>query len=504
MRLWLLMGMVCAMLVMHVPGAHAVSYGGITTQGCNVLYSVTCDPSPISVQPATCKVGSPDGGTAGGATEVVGTQIRLASRMFSSAVCQVETITGEMVGELWCSISAQVAAPLASLLVLYVIIFAISFTIGLEQLSVGEVAKRLIKILLIWVFATQSQYALGIMYQFYIWALKDGIGIVLSSGEGSKSAVHILHNIDQLATQVFYTQECSMTGRAVTVIFGVGALVAMPGGFIIGPALIAQGLMTFFVFVRTIITYLVSIIFLVFFLSLGPIYLCFALFKSTQQVFNSWLGHLTSYALQPVIIFAYLAMIEAYMPNLADSLSLPGILDQTVSSEGTAGLNSSSITAALPTWCQQFTGGGVCQKLLSPDYNFAENLGDWITLFTNLGALTLLNYATVQFLDTVPHIAKLLASGGTKTLTLGGGAAASRYAVDGGAVNARGMDGSIQAVTDAMGRANQDGADIEGVMAAGSQGFFGHVTQSMDPRIGSQTGTLGIRDTQSGSTWKLK
>lgn len=422
----------------------ASTYGQITVSGCNVTYETMCDPATFMVIAPADLPGAVAGELSGG---TAGPNLKLIGRIFSSTVCQVETLIGELMGEMWCNISTAIAEPLAGLLTLYVIIFAIAFAVGMEQLSAGEVGKRMVKIMLIWVFATQSEYALGIMFQFYMWLIKDGIAIVMTGVSGSNmTSAHVLHNLDLMVSTIFYTNDFSGGGRLATFMTGAVTLAAMPGGAFLGSVIMGMAGMTMFVFARTILTYLIAIIIVVFYLSMGPIFLSCALFKVTQRTFQNWLMSLAGFALQPVLIFAYLMMIEAYMADFNDKIwpFVRSIVDQTTSQaastcDGPACLTAYLNTVKVDPACIDEPGpDGKC-----PTYNlnwdFSQGYGDWTIFLKNIGITFILSYATITFLDLVPALAKMLASGGARLITIGGGSSAAGN-FDGAVLNARGID----------------------------------------------------------------
>jgi len=71
-------------------------------------------------------------------------------------------------------------------------------------------------------------------------------------------------------------------------------------------ALIAKILFSFF---RAIFGYIYAIFGVTFLIILAPIFVCFYLFKPTQEIFNKWLGYMISMVVQVVMLFAFLTFI---------------------------------------------------------------------------------------------------------------------------------------------------------------------------------------------------
>ena len=63
-------------------------------------------------------------------------------------------------------------------------------------------------------------------------------------------------------------------------------------------------------FIRLMITFLTAMISLVFSMMFAPIFFLFLLFKSTESLFNRWLSVIISYALQPVLLMAFIFIMS--------------------------------------------------------------------------------------------------------------------------------------------------------------------------------------------------
>ena len=81
----------------------------------------------------------------------------------------------------------------------------------------------------------------------------------------------------------------------------IGALIAGVGFFIVYTLI--------FTVIKVTFMYLMSIIALSFMVMLGPIFIPLVLFKQTKGYFDSWVRLIVSFGLQPVIMFAYVAMM---------------------------------------------------------------------------------------------------------------------------------------------------------------------------------------------------
>lgn len=411
--------------------AHQCSAAGsISYDGCTVHLTACCDPSPYMVGGLRGVGTTAEANTPVGAADFERT-IQVVPRIFSSVTCQVESLMGQVFGTLWCSIRDSIRAPLAAALMLYVVITGMVFTLGLRPMKVSDLAIAVFKMAMVWFFATEADFAIGILYRFYMYVLKDGIALVLSAGFGDTAhgSGYIMHNLDALFSQVFQTNPQANETRAGGALMAMMAMIAVPVvGPILGPAIVGVSIMTFMVFIRTILSYLIAITGLAFFLSLGPIFLGFALFKQTQSVFQNWLTQIISFSLQPVIIFAYLMMIEAYMPNFIGDMvvvdKVVGVADVQPDANN-ANPGGTNMTANIPQVVLRRSGadvGDTESDYFDPQMVMSGDLGALISLLGSVGGMALLNFATVKFLEMVPNLARQLTSMGGRALKIGGGA----------------------------------------------------------------------------------
>jgi type IV secretory pathway VirB6-like protein len=96
-------------------------------------------------------------------------------------------------------------------------------------------------------------------------------------------------------------------------------------------------------FARAMLGYLTVMVLISFLFIISPLMFSFALFKATQQIFEQWIRYLTTFSLQLVLVFAFLAMLQLVLSPL------------TVFLTGTLGL----IREYDVTWSKQYTSAPV-------------------------------------------------------------------------------------------------------------------------------------------------
>lgn len=392
---------------------------------CTIVYKVSCRNEYFEFDP---DAGGVDG--------------RIIARVFSATVCNVEQLIGEVFGHMWCAISQAVVKPLTALITLYIAILGLMFVMGMVRMTLGEVSKRILMLVLVWAFVTNADFALDIMFMFAVTALREGVDIVLtqanfvSSGNvvseqvaNVESISDAIYNLDEAAESIFGGPE----DEGVTFIAGALALLSAPGGAVLGPMLLAEALFSFFVFVQAVLAYLVSITGMVFLMTLSPIFISFALFQPTKTLFEKWLKHIISYALQPPIIFAYLILMENYVGGVKNAYFDPEVFNSQFVQYDTAdpainqNLGPMTILQSFYELNVNACAGPDCETV-SPDGDWTKFAGDFQTAAsqglepTIIGAIALLilDFVTMQFLAMVPEIARQITNA-PRVLKLGGG-----------------------------------------------------------------------------------
>lgn len=376
---------------------------------CEIVYQVDCSENYFEFDPGK------------------GVDGRIIARVFSSTVCNIERLFGEVFGQMWCAISDRMQEPLAALLTLYMAILGLAFMLGVIPMTLKEVSMRIFKLLLVYAFVTQADFALGILFQFYMLVLKEGLIYVLTNpvdGSAPTSVAEVMQNLDATAESIFGGPEDEL----MTFVSGAIALfTTVPGGGVLGSALMAEGMFSFFVFAKTVLVYLVSIAGMIFLMTLGPIFICFALFKPTQEIFEKWIKHITSYALQPIIVFAYVILMERYLVSVKELIFDPAVFnsDMLVYDPDTIDQNVGpmSMLMGLPRICDGPVQGGECGITIPPDFNYAGTANITPGLqptAIGVAALLILDFVTLAFLDIVPEIARQITNA-PRVLKLGGG-----------------------------------------------------------------------------------
>lgn len=250
--------------------------------------------------------------------------------LFSFLVCNFEQLSSNLMGSMFCGMIHNLTPAVSAVLVLASTIFGIGFTIGVIPATAREFQIFLLKVAFIWAFATQADLLIGYGYSFLINGVRDGVAIALN-GIGNitvetdnvpnmyKQFDNIFKYLIDWATSYFGTT--NLTNNAETAsnicknaVFAVLAIMAFaaPPIFIIAVMLIFRLAMTL---VRAVFSYIYAVVGIAFLLILAPFFLSFYMFRQTRPFFDKWIGYMASFALQIVLLFAFLSFVLSVKPS---------------------------------------------------------------------------------------------------------------------------------------------------------------------------------------------
>lgn len=377
-------------------------------------------------------------------------------KIFSYFVCNMEKLIGEVFGQFYCQLQSQFFGPMSAVVTLAITLFGVAFLIGVVQATARDAMIFLFKVCAVWGFATQADLLIGVAYNFFMGGLKEGIAIVVSgifhppsgmsvSGEGGQRVYEYMDEVFKKFV-TFSTESAGSdssgggTGSGSgsgednpckNAIFAALALLALAF-----PPLFALGIFLFIKFIifflRAVFGYIYAIIGISLLIVLAPIFLSFYFWQATRQFFDSWIGYLVSFAMQMVIIFAFIAFVlsmdfKSIAKELLDlvvpykeSVERPGmrwpwevctICEFTVtdSNSGSGGTPGGSVK------CKDNPGKPIPpSELAGPGNSSAGGMNSTLLKLTAKVVLTLvvLAYVLTALLEIIPQLASRIASAG--------------------------------------------------------------------------------------------
>ncbi len=323
--------------------------------------------------------------------------------IFSYFICNMEQLSSNLMGNMYCGMVTSLTPMVMAVMTFAVMIFGIGFTIGVIPATAREFQKFLLKVTFILVFATQSEYLIGYGYRFFVEGAREGISIALSglytapngAPATGNTAANVYAQLDGFLAQTLHfatdyvgaewnreggSNPCNNALFAVMAIMAI----AFPPIFYLSLLIVFKIALTF---LRGVFGYVYAIVGITFLLALAPIFLSFFMFQATRSYFDKWLGYLVSFALQMVVVFAFLTFIVSIDVSNS-SRGLPDIIKPVQETQETTSLRLPWQYCTLcdfemidgdgnvvpQTGYDNFIGKGTLRCKANPNYN--ENATD--------------------------------------------------------------------------------------------------------------------------------
>ncbi|WP_419247146.1 type IV secretion system protein [Wolbachia endosymbiont of Rhagoletis indifferens] len=222
-----------------------------------------------------------------------------------------EEVIGDSVKDSYKGYARGLLQGVRALLTLYVIFTVVGYMLGTIQLSKFDFIVRMFKIAFIaFAFSDRSWELFGTtLSRLFI----DGSTYLVDSfsgyiGEGEEKFAFL-----DLTAGVLFTAE--------TWLKFLSLMLSGPFGFIAFLAI----LYATFAFLKCIISatfkYVISTVLVAFLLSLTPLFIVFILFQQTKPLFDNWIKTLAHVAVQPVILFSSLSLLNQLMYSVLYNLT---------------------------------------------------------------------------------------------------------------------------------------------------------------------------------------
>ena len=242
-------------------------------------------------------------------------------RIFSRIFCDFVNIINDVLGKVYCAIQYELEGILAILFTVYIAVFGAQILMGSVQLGTKEIMLRLLKVAGVWMFATQTYWAIGRGFQFFVqmaiygaWWFWGGAAEASCPSGGSCDVYNVgfgssgtVMSVFSFFDQVIYDTVTGPFTMAHSEVIGFFFVMwyLVPTLFMLAAYWLW---MSFSILVRGLLTFLISVASLAYLLALSPIFLSFMLFASTYQFFENWLKYMMSYTVQVIVIFAIIAL----------------------------------------------------------------------------------------------------------------------------------------------------------------------------------------------------
>ncbi|WP_375604352.1 type IV secretion system protein [Wolbachia endosymbiont of Anurida maritima] len=218
---------------------------------------------------------------------------------------------GDTVKDLYEGYRKGLIQGVRALLTLYVIFTVVGYMLGTIQLSKFDFIVRMFKIAFIaFAFSDRSWELFGttlskLFVGGSIYLVDSFSGYV---GEGGRKFAFL-----DLTVGVLFTAE--------TWLKFLSLMLSGPFGFIAFLAILYATFMFLQCIISATFKYVISTVLVAFLLSLTPLFIVFILFQQTKSLFDNWIKTLAHVAVQPVILFSSLSLLNQLMYSVLYNLT---------------------------------------------------------------------------------------------------------------------------------------------------------------------------------------
>ena len=251
----------------------------------------------------------------GGAPPAAGTPANTG--LLSGIYVFIQGVVGKATQNLFYAFTtdARYQNALGAVFTLMVVFFGVGFTMGLVQISYGQVLIRLVKMGVVMTLISPSGWFFfsTTVVAFFNQGTDDLVKTVITIGTNvaAPPGASPFYQFDQMAAFLITPD----------------TIVAMMGMLTSGPYSLAMtGLMAvaMFGFVSLLIEalkkYAVCYVVRSMMLGLAPVFFTFLLFEKTKQLFMGWLNSILSTALQPILMFTFLSFFMVLIESASQDM----------------------------------------------------------------------------------------------------------------------------------------------------------------------------------------
>lgn len=198
-------------------------------------------------------------------------------------------------------------------LFLYIVLYGAGFILGITQTSANDMVIRAIKIGVITVLFEPNSWDFFNTYFFKLFTDGKDYLIAAVTGDTSSDLSGVFGFIDDMFYTFFSEYTWEKLAALTPYLIGIVYIFIFLTTMVLYTVAMAQ----------VFIVYLLTIVGISLLLSIAPIFMVAMLFERTRTIFLNWVKYLADYAIQPVILFATLyVMNEIFMTFWNNALDI--------------------------------------------------------------------------------------------------------------------------------------------------------------------------------------
>jgi TrbL/VirB6 plasmid conjugal transfer protein len=322
------------------------------------LWSIVLLPEQALAQTAslTCSAGTVSGGeffddqpnTPGSACQFSVNSNGPGYHIFSAIFCQFVNVLNSVLGSVYCGMQDLLKTAVGATLTLYIAIFGGQMLMGMAELNAREFITRIAKIVCVWVFISQSVWAVQYAFQFFVLLAGEGVNWVMQaipSPFSTQMPPPVCVDPSAASATGFmaaFARLDAVICNAVSGPLNLSAVNSKLIGFFIvlfllspqiGALVVSWLLLNLKILLQGLVTVLLGVAAITFLLAMSPIFLCLMLFKATVGFFENWLKYMMSFSLQIIIVFACISLwltVTVYFITFFNDLSSTIFAQQSI------------------------------------------------------------------------------------------------------------------------------------------------------------------------------
>ena len=240
--------------------------------------------------------------------------------IFARTLFVFKDTIGAAMSSMYCAVADSLRGALMAAITVVIIVFGVGIITGMVNFTLKDASIYLMKIALVWSFAMDPAWGIGIGYKFFVSFAEEGASIAMSAmtaatGQAAPTITSpdtiITNSINGVVNGDGGTINTALADVPLTclgVLLPLAALLLLFMPFVI-IFIILMIIQYIALFVKAMLGYLSALVLISFLFIFAPLFLGFALFRTTMPLFQSWIKFLTSFALQIVVMFGFMAFL---------------------------------------------------------------------------------------------------------------------------------------------------------------------------------------------------
>lgn len=194
-------------------------------------------------------------------------------------------------------------------LLLYLMVYGAEFMLGLTSVSANDLLVRMIKVAVVIELFDPDHWAFFNDYLFNLFTNGSDYVVAAVTGDATTYKTGIFGFVDDVFNIFFAEDTWKRLAALLPTIIGVLYFIVFVYVMIVYLVILT----------KVFISYLLILMGIALLIALGPLFIVMILFERTRVFFNNWIKYMADYALQPVLLFATLYVMNSIFMVLWDN-----------------------------------------------------------------------------------------------------------------------------------------------------------------------------------------